>query len=432
MYCQPPVNVETTYLETIEFLYSLERFGILLGLDNINSLLAKLGNPQKTFPTVHVGGSNGKGSTASFIASIAGQAGLRTALYTSPHLNDFRERVKLDGRMISKEALVQSTEKIRKVYDPERTTFFEFTTALAFDWMARSRPDLAVVEVGLGGRLDATNTLTPLVSIITDISREHEDYLGTGIAAVAGEKAGIIKAGVPVISGASRKAARRVIRDRALELGAPLKEFGRDFLGRRTGHGLFDYESDNRALRSLSLGMTGSYQIKNAAMAVAVVEELIHRGYSIPERAIRMGIVRAHFPGRFEILRRRPDVIIDGAHTVEGMRLLKSSLLRLYPGTKPLMLLGMLKDKNYQALCEIIAPMAGEVMCVPPMGNRAVAPEKLAGLIHALGIPASWSRDIIEGFEKLFAKASTKDLVLATGSLYMIGPVRRACGFRED
>ena len=178
--------------------------------------------------------------------------------------------------------------------------------------------------------------------------------------------------------------------------------------------------------------MPGSHQMKNAALAIAVVEELRDRGYRISETAIRDGIQRTVFPGRFEILRRRPDVIIDGAHTPEGMRLLKSAFRRLYPGTKALLLLGMLHDKNYEALIDIIAPIAREVVCVPPQGARALDPEELALLVRKKGIPANSVPDIAEGFEMLAQKAKESDVVLAAGSLYMIGPVRRACGIADD
>ncbi len=424
-------DLDEKYNETVDFLCSMERFGILLGLENISLLLEKLDNPQKKFPVVHVAGSNGKGSTSSLIYQTLQEAGLRAAIYTSPHLNDFRERIKLNGEMVSKEALIESTEKIRAVYDPSRTTFFEFTTAVAFDCMAQAPLDMAVIEVGLGGRLDATNTVSPCVTVITDISREHEDYLGAGIPAIATEKAGIIKAGVPLITGATRKQARSIILETARGLQAPVKEFGRHFKGIKTGLSRFTYKSGSATLEGLRLSMPGSHQIKNAALAVAVVEELRTRGYRISDDAVRKGIEKTRFPGRFEVVRREPDVIIDGAHTPEGMRLLKSTLKQIYSGTKPYMLLGMLRDKNYQALIKIIAPIAREVVCVPPQGDRALDPEELAEQVRACGVPVTASRDIIEGFNRLLEKASKQDVIVAAGSLYMIGPVRRVCGIGD-
>ena len=424
--------LEENYEETVKFLCGLERFGILLGLENIGLLLAQLGSPQKAFPAIHVAGSNGKGSTASFIFNILREAGYKAALYTSPHLNDFRERIRINGSLVSKEAVIKSTEKIREIYNPERTTFFEFTTAIAFDCIARAKPDMAVIEVGLGGRFDATNIVEPLVTVITDISREHEDYLGTGIAAVAREKAGIIKSRVPLITGAGRSEARRVILEAARNASATVKEFGKNFVGLRTSLNVFTYKSSRLVLEDISLRMPGSHQMKNAALACAVVEELREQGYQIPELAIRNGIRKTSFPGRFEILRKQPDVIIDGAHTLEGMRLLKSTFRQLYPEVKALLLLGMLKDKNYEALVNIIAPIAREVVCVPPQGPRALDPAELASLISKRGIPVISAASISEGFDMLLKKAKKQDVLLAAGSLYMIGPVRRACGFKDD
>ncbi|MDQ7782701.1 MAG: folylpolyglutamate synthase/dihydrofolate synthase family protein [Desulfomonilaceae bacterium] len=419
---------EEQYNETVKFLYGLERFGILLGLENISLLLERMGNPQLTFPVVHVAGSNGKGSTSCFVSWILREAGLRTALYTSPHLNDFRERIRIDGAKVSKEAVVESTERVRSVYDPDRTTFFEFTTAVAFDCIAKARPEVAVIEVGLGGRLDATNTTRPAVTVITDISREHEDYLGVGIASVAREKAGIIKERIPVITGAARRDARHVIHGTAAERGSRVREFGRDFRGIRTGPDRFRYESERWTLDGLTPPRPVGYQMKNASLAVAVAEELVVQGYDIPEPAVRRGIENGRFPGRFETLRRRPDVLIDGAHTAEGMRLLKNAFRTLYPGVRPLLLLGLLKDKNYDKLARIIAPAAAEVVCVRPQGDRSLDPEVLAAIVESMGIPVETAPSIPAGFERLMGRAAPDDVVLAAGSLYMIGPVRLACG----
>jgi len=425
-------TVEEEYSQTIDFLYGLERFGILLGLENISLLLEKLGNPQRTYPVVHVAGSNGKGSTCTYIDRILREAGLKSALYTSPHLNDFRERIRINGSMISREALIASTKKVRRIYDPERTTFFEFTTAVAFVCIAQAKPDVAVVEVGLGGRLDATNTADPAVTVITDISREHEDYLGVGIASVAREKAGILKPRVPLVTGAARQAAREVILEVAAAVGAPVREFGRDFLGKRTGLDSFTYRSENMLLEDLTVSMPGSHQVKNASLALAAAEELISQGYPIPGAAMRTGIRHAKMPGRFEILRERPKVVIDGAHTPEGMRLLKSALQSRFPGMRPLLLLGVLRDKDYEKLVKIIAPLAREIVCVEPQGDRALASAALSQFVRTLGIPGSTAATIADGFRQLLAKAAEDDLIVATGSLYMIGPVRRACGIADE
>jgi dihydrofolate synthase/folylpolyglutamate synthase len=424
-------NIDDQYERTYAFLSSLERFGILFGLDNIRDLLDKLGNPHRSFPVVHVGGSNGKGSTASVICGILSAAGYRTALYTSPHLNDFRERIRIDGSMVSREEVIESTGKIRELYNPERTTFFEFTTAVAFDCIERAKPDIAVIEVGLGGRLDATNVVDPLVTVITDISREHEDYLGVGVESVAGEKAGIIKPGVPLISGATRRAARKVIREAARNAGAPIQRFGLDFAGVRSSGERFTYRSRTMVIEDLTLSLAGGHQTKNAALACAVVEALTTRGFNATEKAFREGVKRTRFPGRFELVGRSPDVVIDGAHTPESMRLLKNAVRNRYPGVRPLLLTGMLREKHWREMARILAPMAGEVICVPPQGDRSLPPDELAVCFQEFGVPTNACPSIEDGFQILLRKADKHDLILAAGSLYMIGPVRRACGLPD-
>lgn len=420
-------SLNEVYRDTYAFLCTLERFGILLGLENMTRLLDVLGNPQLAFPAVHVAGSNGKGSTAAFITGILRESGLKAALYTSPHLNDFRERIRINGSMVSKEAVIRAVHRTRTVYDPERTTFFEFTTAVAHLCMAEAKPDIAVIEVGLGGRLDATNILNPVVTVITDISMEHEDYLGDTIPAIAREKAGIIKPGVPLVTAATRPDALQVIRETAAAARARMLEFGRDFIGVRTAADTFTYRSDGLVLEGLKLGMVGGHQVKNAALACAAVEALRHRGYDVDEEAFRRGIESTQFPGRIEVLHRKPDVIIDAAHTPEGMRLLRHAIRRLYPGVKPYVLVGMLAEKKWREMASIIATVAREFVCVAPQSNRALDPEALAGWVRDCGVPARTAPDIVEGFRILRDKASPNDVILAAGSLYMIGPVRDAC-----
>lgn len=423
---------DNQYDQALKFLYSLERFGILLGLDNIETLLAQIGNPQLKFRSVHVAGSNGKGSTSSFITNILSQAGYKTALYTSPHLNDFRERVRIDGRLVSKDSLVRSTARIRELYNPQRTTFFEFTTAVAFECIAEAEPDIAIIEVGLGGRLDATNTISPLVSVITDISLEHEDYLGRGLAAVAGEKAGIIKKNTPVVTGATRKIPFQVISEKASELRAPLRLFGRDFSGKRLGPASFNFSSPTLFMENIDLGMRGAHQMKNASTAIATVQELMAKGFNITEENIREAISRTRFPGRFELVRRSPDVIIDGAHTPEGARLLRSAVRSNYPDQRTLLLFGALRDKNYEKLAGILAPIADVVMCVAPQSDRSLGSQDMADIFTGLGLNSFFAETIEEGFVRLLEMSGENDLILAAGSLYMIGPVRKLCGLKDE
>lgn len=293
-------------------------------------------------------------------------------------------------------------------------------------------PTSALSRLVWGGRLDATNTIKPVVSLITDISREHEDYLGAGIRAVATEKAGIIKANTPVVTGASRSEAREVILSKAAAANAPVYEFGREFRGTRTSLNTFDYRSSGMSLTGLRPAMIGAHQIKNASLAIRSVEELIGKGYKISPEAIRLAIETTLFPGRFELLRQNPDVIIDGAHTPEGMRLLKSALLKLYPSRKIFLLLGILKDKNVDTLVRTIVPIAKKVVCVAPHSDRSLEPEALAQMVRDMGVNAMAMDSIEEGFAALMEQAGKDDTVVAAGSLYMIGPVRRACGKSDE
>lgn len=425
-------DVDNEFERTYAFLCSLDRFGILLGLENITNLLNSIGNPQESFQSVHITGSKGKGSTASFLNSILLKANLETALYTSPHLNDYRERVRINGKMISKEEVIESVQKVKAVYDPERTTYFEFTTAVAFDCIARRKPDLAIIEVGLGGRLDATNTINPLVSIITDIAKEHEEYLGQGIYSVAKEKAGIIKKSTPTLTSATRKEALQAILETATARSSNVKIFGKDFKGKRVGPSSFDYLSAGVTMKGLDYSLAGGHQMKNASLAIAAVEELRRNGYFIPETAIRAGIDQAVFPGRFEIVSTRPDIVIDAAHTVDSMRLLRNTLERSYPNKKPFALIGMLAEKNYQDMLKIIQPIVGKVICVKPQGNRALDGEELAAAARSIGMDADSSPSVEKALNTLKGLARAEDLILATGSIYMIGLVRKACGLDDE
>ncbi|MGC8660840.1 MAG: bifunctional folylpolyglutamate synthase/dihydrofolate synthase, partial [Desulfomonilaceae bacterium] len=265
-----------------------------------------------------------------------------------------------------------------------------------------------------------------------DISKEHEDYLGHGIKAVATEKAGIIKSRVPVVTGASRDEAREVILHTARSLNTTVFEFGRSFRGIRKTLDTFDYQSQDMAIEGLRLAMTGAHQMKNASLAIRTVEELIKMGYVIPEAAIREGVSITQFPGRFELLSKSPYVVIDGAHTPEGMRLLKSSLKKLYPSQRPLLLLGILKDKNVETLVRTIAPIARKVACVAPQSDRSVKPEALCKLVRDSGTDAFPVDSIENGFWALREQADRNDVIVAAGSLYMIGPVRRACGKKDE
>lgn len=304
-----------TYPSTVQFLYGLQQHGIKLGLDTIRALLGRVGDPHRRYPVVHIGGTNGKGSTAAMAASILQASGHRVGLYTSPHLIDFRERIRVNGEMIPESRVIDGVEILRAASVPDLSpTFFEFTTALAFHYFAACQVDVVVLEVGLGGRFDATNVVEPLATAITTIGLDHEAYLGSTIEAIAMEKAGIIKPAVPVVLGRIGEPARRVIEARAATVGAPVFRLDRDF--RCEGSSPADCRYTGFALQAehLSCPLQGQFQLDNLACSLALIELARERGVAVTETAVRAGLQQVAWEGRLEIVGQEPTVMVDGAH----------------------------------------------------------------------------------------------------------------------
>ena len=349
-----------------DYLHSLQRFGVKLGLQNVDAVLAACGDPQRRFPSIHVAGTNGKGSVCAMLASILRADGRRVGLYTSPHLADVRERIRIDGRTIADADFDRLLGRIRKTIDrllaagrlEAHPTYFEVLTILAFLHFAERKVDIAVLEVGMGGRFDATNVVTPLVSVITSISLDHREYLGRSLAAIAFEKAGIIKPGVPVVNGAEGRAAGAVIRRRARERGAPLvSAFGRDgaLFAARTAAGFrFRYEFCGESF-AFRLKLPGVHQGENAAVAVAAARTLGCVDRPLERRTILAGLAAAEWPGRLEAVGRRPLVLLDGAHNEDGARALAAYVRDFVRG--PLVLVfAMLKDKAVRRAADLLFP----------------------------------------------------------------------------
>src|SRR5512143_3207423 len=317
---------QLSYQGTIDYLYALQKHGVKLGLANTVTLMARLGNPHRAFRSIHVAGTNGKGSTSAFLASVLQAAGCRTGLYTSPHLVSFTERIRVDGAPIPEARVVELAERVREAYSRSAgtgrdgamsPTFFEVTTAVAFCYFAEEGVDIAVVEVGMGGRLDSTNVVTPLVSVITNIDIEHTEYLGGTLEQIAGEKAGIIKPGVPVVTGAMQPEAKGVIEREAAAKGSPVYLLAREFRAVNVVAGreqVFDYRGLDAAYRGLHVRMLGRHQVDNASLALAAVECLRDAGVAVDETAVRRGLERALWEGRLERVAQGPDIYLDGAH----------------------------------------------------------------------------------------------------------------------
>jgi dihydrofolate synthase/folylpolyglutamate synthase len=305
------------YQETIDYLFGLQKHGIKLGLSNSIRLLEQMGAPQLAFRSVHIAGTNGKGSTAAFITTMLQAAGFRVGLYTSPHLVNFTERMRIDGVQITEAKVVELAQRVRELASrpvpgaaPTAPTFFEVTTAMAFAWFAEEQVDLAVIEVGMGGRLDATNVITPLLSIITNIDLEHTEFLGTTLELIAAEKAGIIKQGVPVVTGVVQPEVVTVLEHEAAAKQAPLYRLEKDFAPENVMAGrmqLFDYRGRRNTRRALAIGMIGRYQVDNACLAVAAMEVLQEAGVVVDDAALRRGLAETRWEGRLERVAERPD-----------------------------------------------------------------------------------------------------------------------------
>jgi dihydrofolate synthase / folylpolyglutamate synthase len=409
--------------ETQAYLTGLLANGIRLDLAPFQDLLAQLNHPQKAYDTILVGGTNGKGSIASMITAILMKAGFRVGLYTSPHLVEFRERIRINGQMISPDEMSRCVTEIKAAEDPGGT-YFECLTAAAFLHFKRQRVDLAVLEVGMGGRLDATNVVDPLVSVISNVTLEHTDFLGKHLREIAGEKAGIIRRKGLCLTAATQKTVRETLRARCLDLDATLLELGQDFKVRRYRDGTFSYQGTERHIRKLKTALPGLHQVKNAALAIATVESLSGRGYDIKEEHIAAGLDAVRWPGRLEVVRSSPTVILDGAHNPAAISVLVDSLKRLYSGRRLIVVFGVLKDKKYGEMVKRLCPLADEVIVTLPDTERAVPPEILLPVVAKYCRKTEVMAKPIDAFRKALSCAGPDDLICVCGSLYLVGEVK--------
>jgi len=408
-------------------MYGLRRFGIKLGLSTIKKVLSGLGNPQNRYACIHVAGTNGKGSVASSLATILKQAGYKTGLYTSPHLVDFNERIQVNNRPISNSHVVASYNAIKKAHHGDREpTFFEFATVMAFVEFARRKVDWAVIETGMGGRLDATNIIRPRVSIITNISLEHRDYLGDTLEQISAEKAGIIKPRTPVVTGIRQKKALAVVKNKAAEKSAPLFRLGKEFKVRRQAAGTFSYHGIDASWRQLQTGLAGSHQVDNAALVLAACEILNQNGGKLTLDHIRAGLINNRWPGRLEIVSTEPRIILDGAHNFIAARNLARFLSDNFDQRKITMVIGILDDKPYRAMLKCLLPTANRVILTRAKINRAMAPEKLEPLAKKIIPGVTIIPDVNQALEHALKTAAPDDVICVAGSLYVVGEAKEA------
>ena len=430
-----------TYKETIFKLFDLQKFVMKFGLDSMKRILSGLGNPERGGSFVHIAGTNGKGSTLAFLERVLQLSGLKTGLYTSPHLVTFRERIRTDGRLLSESEVVDLAGIVWEVQDPERPpTFFEFVTAMAFVHFARAKADIVLMETGLGGRLDSTNVLDPLISAVTNIGLEHTEQLGNTIKEIAFEKAGVIKEGKPFAAGRLVPEALEAMEKRARELHTRVYLSGRDYQVSSahdpSGFPVISYEGRDWKLKDLKLGLIGSYQADNAALALAVLEELSRQGYKITPGAVREGLKTASWPGRGEVFppgswpmdkSGKAPLILDGAHNPDGARAF-AELLASRSKNKLHLVAGVMADKDVAGVLSPIIRQADRLYLTRPEYQRAADPEELLRrLRREFGEPenlAGLYPHLSDAIKAAAEAAEESDLVAVSGSLFTVGEAR--------
>jgi len=414
-----------SYNSTLKSMYSLRRFGIKLGLSTIRRILKSLGNPQDNFSCIHVAGTNGKGSVASALASILNASGYKTGLYTSPHLVRFNERITVRNRPVSNDNVVESYKAVKRVhYGNREPTFFEFTTAMAFYEFGRQKVDWAVIETGMGGRLDATNIVKPALSIITNISVEHREYLGNTITEIAGEKGGIIKRRTPVIIGIKQKRAISVVKEIAKRKSAPFFRMGDDFKVKRNKSGTFTYFGIKNNWRNLQTGLLGNYQVDNAALVVAACEVLNKKKADISIKSIKDGLTNNSWPGRLEVVSKNPFILLDGAHNLIAARNLSNYLSNNLSNRNITLVIGILDDKPYKAMLKSLLPICSRVILTSPKIDRALAPETLSAVVESFISNITIIPDVGEAVKYAIKTALPDDAVCIAGSLYLVGEAK--------
>jgi dihydrofolate synthase/folylpolyglutamate synthase len=431
------MSLERSYQETIDYLFALQKHGIKLALSNSYQLMDLMGGPHKKFRSVHVAGTNGKGSTSAFIAAMLREAGYRVGFYTSPHLVSFTERIRINNVPISEEKVVALADRVRNAYqDPVSAgdtralnpTFFEVTTAMAFTYFAEQHVDIAVVEVGMGGRLDSTNVITPLVSVITNIDLEHTEFLGTTLKQIAAEKAGIIKQEVPVVTGVTQPEVISVIEREAAGRRAPVYRLSRDFFAipvDRRHDQVFDYKGITAAYEKMRIAMRGRYQMDNACLALAAMECLRTAGVVVEESATRHGLEHTSWEGRLERVAQAPDIYLDGAHNPASAHKLASVVREMKSVYRQVILvIGILGDKDYRGIITELVPLADRVIVTKPQYERAMDVTLLSSEVRKLHPSVETAQTVRDAIAHARACASTDDLIIITGSLYVVGDAR--------
>ncbi|MCL2626967.1 MAG: bifunctional folylpolyglutamate synthase/dihydrofolate synthase [Cystobacterineae bacterium] len=420
--------MHTDTQQAIETLLHFPATGIKLGLERVQQALDMLGHPEKNYPCIHVGGSNGKGSVCAMVSSCLSAGGLRVGLYTSPHLSRLNERFRLNQEPVSDELLAQAVVKLLPVFEGKvDLSFFEFGTVLAFWLFAQQKVDAAVIEVGLGGRLDATNVLSPCVSALTSLSMEHTQWLGKRLDDIAFEKAHIFKPGIPALVSAQAHAASPLLAAHAQRIGAPLYLEGRDFSlvpeGRQEGGAPLQstWQGFGRTLDKLQLSLKGAHQLSNAALALACLELSPFR---LDDAALRQGLLQTRWPGRLEYFEGPPPLLLDGAHNPAGIEILVAALKQLWPNKEIHLVFSVFQDKEVEPMAALLFPLCKSIHLAPLDNVRALPTEACLPLAQRFCPNTRVCNSVEEALQQASTHGGEKALVVVAGSLYLVGQAR--------
>ena len=413
--------------EVINYLFSRRRMNIKLGLDSINHLLEKLGSPETHFRSIHVAGTNGKGSTCAILESIFLSNGLKTGLYTSPHLTDARERIRIDGKSVSLDLFKKTIELLFSTIEKYGCSFFEILTAIAFAHFCDQQVDIAIIETGLGGRLDATNVLIPEISVITEIDIDHVKQLGDTHLQIAREKAEIINPGIPLLSGASNRKVDEYFESVCAEKGSrfisALQDTDLEILGCNQKGSDFHLITPDHRWQYLKLSLLGHHQVKNSVTAIRTIEELNRNNFNIDKSAVYSGLKNVNWPGRLQILQNDPVLVVDVAHNIQGISSTISAITQIFSYQKMICVMGLLADKKTSEIINILNPYVDLYVAVTPDNERALTAQELAKRIEQTGKRVKIGQTIGEGLELALDFAKNKDLVCVLGSHFVIGEI---------
>ncbi|HJX34919.1 MAG TPA: folylpolyglutamate synthase/dihydrofolate synthase family protein [Desulfatiglandales bacterium] len=411
----------TSYRESIKYLYGLQKYGVKFGLSKTYELMKRLGNPHHGKKYIHIAGTNGKGSVSAMLESILSRAGMKVGFYSSPHLVRFTERFRVNKKEISKSKIAELTDRLRDIIDSDNPpTYFEAATVMALTYFAEENTDISIMEVGMGGRLDATNIIIPLVSAITNISLEHQAFLGRRVIDIAGEKAGIIKKGVDTVTAATQPSVIRLFEGICAEKNAPFWRVGKDMRYRSAGSGL-SYYGLKHTFRNLDAGLKGSYQKRNIALAIAIIELLEQKGFEISSRDIKEGLRETIWPGRLHLISKSPLIVLDGAHNPAGIRELAEAVEKAFSYNRLILIIGIMKDKDIGNMISRLVPMADYIICTSPNYYRSAESGDLMRNEYLHGRAVEAVPVISKAIERAKEMAGLRDMILITGSLFTIG-----------